>query len=174
MHRISAVFCLVALAATMNAVQVQAEDQFQVLTDKTFSQALPAHFYLEGQAIPTQKRNAALVKTPSGARVLFGLLDTSGYGTDITEKYHGMLITETKLSVCGNSLEVGSYGFGMKVGADPDQPKTFNVFDQAGKKVCDCEASRDAELKQPRPLQVVPGKEGAARFYVGRDFVEVK
>lgn len=174
MQRVTGVVFLVVVLAVMITVDVRAEDQFQILTGKTFTGALPAQFYLEGQAIPTQKRNATLVKTPSGARVLFGLLDTSGYGSDITEKYHGMIITETRLSVCDNALDVGSYGFGMKVGASPDQPKTFNVFDQAGKKVCSCEAKRDAELKQPRPLQVAPGKEGTARLYVGRDYVEVK
>jgi hypothetical protein len=73
---------------------------------------VPKDFYLEGNAIPTQKRNAVLVHLPSGARAVFALIDTTGYSANIIAKYVGMIITEGDVSVCGQKVTVGSYGFG--------------------------------------------------------------
>jgi hypothetical protein len=164
--------CLLTFLAS-TALDVSAQGQFQVQTGEVFDQSVPGHFYLEGQAIPVQKRNAALVQGPKG-RSLFALLDTSGYGADITEKYHAMLITEAKLSICGKTAEIGSYGVGLKTTPGAEGPGTFFLYNQAGEKIIECEARRDANLAQPRPLQVVTGQDGTARLYVGRHFVEVK
>src|ERR1039457_5026395 len=43
-----------------------AQNKFEVVTGKAFESAVPKDFYLEGNAIPTEKRNAILVKTPGG------------------------------------------------------------------------------------------------------------
>jgi hypothetical protein len=176
MRRLSAVVCLFPLFFAIANVDARAQqNQFQVITGKDFEGAVPGQFYLEGQAIPVQKRNAALIETPGEVRTLFALLDTSGYGTDVTEKYKGMIITEGGLSIGGNALPVGSYGLGVKAaGATADAPKTFVVYNQAGAKVFECPASRDTELKRPRPLQVIAGKAGAARLYLERDWVELQ
>jgi hypothetical protein len=165
--------CLLAFLAFAGQMAVEAQGQFQVQTGQVFDQAVPGHFYLEGQAIPAQKRNASLVKGPNG-RSLFALLDTSGYGADITEKYHAMMITEGRLSVCGQNVEIGSYGIGLKTTPGAEGPGTFFLYNQAGGKVFECEARRDANLAQPRPLQVVTGQNGGARLYIGRHFVELK
>lgn len=79
---------------------------------KKLSSALPKDFYLEGNAIPTAKRNAVMVHLPSGSRALFSLIDTFGYSADIIAKYIGMIITEGDVSICGQKVGVGSYGFG--------------------------------------------------------------
>lgn len=89
-----------------------AQNKFEVLTGKAFDSAVPKDFYLEGNAIPTEKRNAVLVKTPAGARAVFALIDTAGYSANIVTKYVGMIVTEGDLTVCGHKLTVGSYGFG--------------------------------------------------------------
>jgi hypothetical protein len=57
------------------------------VTGKAFDGAFPREFYLEGNAIPTQKRNAVMLKATDGKRMLFALLDTSGYGADVQAKY---------------------------------------------------------------------------------------
>jgi hypothetical protein len=45
--------------------------------------------------------------------MLANLVDTSGYSTDVGEKYQGFQITEVKLSIEGSELPPGEYGFGF-------------------------------------------------------------
>jgi len=164
-----AVFLLLLLTVSM----LPAQSKFEVVTGKEFDSAMPKDFYLEGNAIPTQKRNANLVHLPSGARALFALIDTTGYSADIIAKYVGMIITEADVSICGTKVTVGSYGFGWaRPGTGVDQPGKFSLYNQAGAKVTECSSPRDANLKQPRPLQVIPSG-GAAKLYFGRHYVEM-
>lgn len=152
-----------------------AENSFKQITGKGFDSAMPKDFYLEGNAIPTEKRNAALVKNPAGARVLVALIDTSGYSSQIQQKYYGMLITEGSVSVCGSNAAVGSYGFGLeKPGAKSDGDAKFFLYNQAGEKVGECAAKKDDQLKTPKPLQVVLSEERAARLYLGRYWIELR
>jgi len=152
-----------------------AQHQFEIVTGKAFDSALPKDFYLEGNAIPTAKRNAVMVHLPSGARAIFSLLDTTGYASSIIEKYVGMIITEGELSVCGNKLGVGSYGFGWAPSPrETDQPGKFFLYDQAGAKVAECESPRDANLAHPQPLHLVPGTDGTAKLYHLRNSVELR
>jgi hypothetical protein len=149
--------------------------KFELVTGKAFDSAMPKDFYLEGNAIPTQKRNAAMVRTPAGARALFALIDTTGYSADIIEKYVGMIITEGDLTVCGHKVGVGSYGFGWaRPRSGVDEPGKFSLYNQAGAGVTECTAVRDAALAQPRPLQVIPGPDGSARLYYGRHYIELR
>ena len=152
-----------------------AQGGFTEVTGKAFDSALPNQFYLEGNAIPTQKRNAALIKTGAGARVLLALIDTTGYSSQIQQKYIGMIITEASLSVCGGNLGVGSYGFGLQKPAAPSNADAkFIVYDQAGKKVMDCGAKNDSGIQQPKPLQVMLGAGQPAKLYLGRYWIGLK
>jgi hypothetical protein len=172
------VLLLVSLGAlTGLAMVVLAATGFEVLSGKTFDQAVITNFYLEGQAIPAQKRNAILFKTPAGARVLVALLDTSGYGADITQKYHGMIINEGPLTIAGKALQPGSYGFGltlMNPSGPPSGSKGFYVYTQGGHKIMESKAMRDDLMSRAKPIQVLPRKDNVARLYVGRDWVELK
>jgi hypothetical protein len=151
-----------------------AQGRFELVTGKEYEGAVPKDFYLEGNAIPTEKRNSALLKTPSGSRVLVGLIDTSGYSSQIQKKYIGMLITEGELSLNGQKVGVGSYGFGLeKPAAGNSGDGKLRVYNQAGAQVAECAAGKDADLRQPRPLQIVLGKDGA-RLYIERYWVEIK
>src|SRR5690242_5046039 len=69
-----------------------AQSRFEIVTGKAFDSAMPKDFYLEGNAIPTEKRNATMVKTPAGARAIVALIDTTGYAASVQAKYVGMLI----------------------------------------------------------------------------------
>jgi hypothetical protein len=152
-----------------------AQNGFEVVTGKAFDSAVPKDFYLEGNAIPTEKGNAILVKTPGGARALFALIDTTGYAASITAKYVGMVIAEGDLTLCGHKIGVGSYGFGWALpGTGVDAPGKFSLFNQAGAPVADCTAERQADLKLPKPLQVVAAKDGSARLYHGKHFISLK
>ena len=165
---------LMMVMLTLGAQKSAAQGKFELVTGKDFEGAVPKDFYLEGNAIPTEKRNSALLKTPSGSRVLVGLIDTTGYSSQIQKKYIGMLITEGELSINGQNVGVGSYGFGLeKPTAGSSGDGKLRVYNQAGAQVAECAAGKDADLKQPRPLQVVLGKDGV-RLYIERYWVEIK
>ena len=40
--------------------------------------------------------------------------------------------------------------------------------------VTECATPRNAELKQPRPLQAIVSQDGTARLYNGRHFIELR
>ena len=156
------------------AGRASAQHAFEIVTGKPFDSAMPKDFYLEGNAIPTAKRNATMLHLPSGARALFSLIDTSGYSADIIAKYVGMIITEGDVDICGQKVGVGSYGFGWtRPATGVDGPGKFFLYNQAGAKITECATPRDAKLKQPRPLQVVVSQ-STAKLYYGRHYVELK
>ena len=166
-------FLLLSFVAVTPA---SAQRVFKVEKGEAFNKIIPRDFVLEENAIPTEKRNSALVLTPSGARLVAGLLDTSGYSSQVQEKYLGMLIAEGNVEVCGHQLAIGSYGFGLAKaqGTAGSHPSRFFLYNQAGKKIAECAAKWDENLKSPRPLQVVASGIGTARFYLGRNWVQLK
>jgi len=148
---------------------LHAQAGFQVVSGKAFESAVPKDFYLEGNAIPVEKRNTVLLNTPSGARVLVGLIDTTGYSSQIQQKYIGMVIAEAPITACSIDLPVGSFGFGLEKPAPEGQGSAnFLVYDQAGKQVGNCSAEADKGLKQPRPLQVTKGSDATTKLCLGR------
>lgn len=158
------------MAALLALALVPAPAQAQVkLEGKAFDSACVKDFYLEGNAIPTQKRNTVVLKGADGKRMVFGLLDTSGYSAEIQQKYAGMMIVERKVTVGGAAVETGAYGFGLQKPTPAEGPGKLMVYDVAGAKVGETAAQYDAALAQPVPLQVVNG-----RLYVGRHWVEIK
>jgi hypothetical protein len=152
-----------------------AQAAFEQLTGKAFESAIPNDFYLEGNRIPVDKGNAALLKTPAGARLVLALIDTTGYSSQIQQKYIGMVITEGKVSVGSVPLNVGSYGFGLEKPAAPSSGDAkFFLYNQAGEKVGACVAKKDSALKQPKPLSIISSKETGTRLYLGRYFLKLK
>jgi hypothetical protein len=139
------------------------------LEAKAFDAAYVREFYLEGNAIPTQKRNTVVLKGADGKRMVFGLLDTTGYSTEIQQKYAGMLIVERKVTLGGTAVGAGAYGFGLQKPTPPEGPGKLFVYDVSGARIGEAAAQYDAALAQPVPLQFVSG-----RLYVGRHWVEVK
>jgi hypothetical protein len=148
---------------------------FEQASAKELDGAIVPNFFLEGNAIPTQKRNAAMLKCRCGKRLVFALLDTSGYSADVQQKYHGMALIEHKAKLGEAALEVGAYGFGLdKPAAPSEQPARVVFYDIAGQKVGEASAPYDAKLAQPTPLQVVTAKDQPARLYLGRYFLEIR
>jgi hypothetical protein len=151
---------LVVLAALV------AQAGAQILTVDQVRKIAPNSFFFSGQSGAVQLRNTAGLKNSAGKLVLAGLVDTSGYSTAVAEKYQGFLITETKLSFDGATLDPGQYGFGFKDGK-------FTVMNVAGTEVLSIACQNDAQLKHPVPLKFE--KDGAAhRLYGGRMYVVVK
>jgi hypothetical protein len=156
-----------ALGVAYIPSSLQAQGNFQVVKGKPFEEAIPTDFYLEGNRIPTQKRNSVLAKTPAGARVVLGLIDTSGYSSHIQQKYEGMIISEGSFTLCGQKIGVGSFGFGnTKPMATSNEDMKLMIYDQAGNKVAECSGKKDSSLAQPSPLQIVIGN--PSKLYLTR------
>ena len=70
-------------------------------------------FYFQGLSAPTQMRNSAAARFGADRYVISGLVDTSGYSADVRAKYVGFLITDSAITLNGESLPSGAYGFGF-------------------------------------------------------------
>jgi len=152
-----------------------AQGGFQILTGRKLKDAIPRDFYLEGSALAVEKRNAVLVETPSGKRVLLALIVTSGWASQLPHKYSGMLISEGPLSVCGRRLMVGSYGFGLhRPAVESTRDAQFILYNQAGQRIWGCFAKKDLHLREPRPLQTILETPHSARLYIGRYELELR
>jgi hypothetical protein len=138
----------------------------QILTGEQVKKLAPSSYYFAGQSAAVQVRNTAGLKNSAGKVVLAGLVDTSGYSTAIQEKYQGFLITETKLSFDGATLDPGEYGFGFKEGK-------FIVMNVAATDLFSIASANDDQLKHPVPLKFEKDSAGY-RLYAGRNYVVVK
>src|SRR5579863_7770155 len=148
--------CLLVVVLGAASVMGLAQGRFEIITGRLFNAAIPRDFYLEGNAIPVEKLNAVLIKSPRGARVLFALIATAGFASEIQQKYSGMLISEGRLSICEKHVAVGSYGFGIRrLHASGSQQAQFSLYNQGGNHVIDCSMEKESRLREPKPLQVV-------------------
>ena len=142
------------------------QDQPAVLAAGELSRVVPSSFYFEGQSAPTQMRNAAAARLGQKRLVIAGLVDTSGYSTEVRAKYEGFFITDSAVAVGGTDVGVGAYGFGFS-----DDGK-FNLFDIAGNRLMSVDAAKDSTLRRPRPLTMVKASDGL-RLYSGRSYVVI-
>jgi hypothetical protein len=134
------------------------------MTGKIF----PDKVFFRGQVATVQMRNTAGLHFADDTYLLVGLVDNSGYSSDIRQKYQGYLITEVPLEVGGQKLAPGAYGIGFITGGK------LVVMDLGAHDVFETASSRDSEIKRPVPLQILPATEaGKYRLYAGRDYVEI-
>lgn len=139
----------------------------KVLTASEAAKLLPDAVFFRGQSAPIQARNSSGVQLAKDALLLIGLVDTAGYSSSVQEKYQAYLITEAAIDIEGHRLEPGAYGCGFLAG------NGFVVMDIGGHDLFSVRSSKDAELRRPTPLQVLPSPGGVGyRLYVGRDFVK--
>ena len=98
--------------------------------------------------------------------MIAGLVDTSGYAADVRAKYEGFLITDSDITIDGKTLKTGAYGFGFS------NEGKVNLMDLAGNQILSVSATKDSELRRPRPLMMSQDGE-RVRFYSGRDYVVI-
>ena len=159
---------LIVLFATAGILCAQQKSPFEVVADKTeLAKIVPASFYFAGLSGNTQRRNSAVGIIGEERRIVAGLVDVSGYSTEISGVYEGFFITDSRIRFGDKDLEIGAYGFGFA------KDGTVNLFDLSGKKMLTATTARDTEMRRPRPLMMVTKKTGI-RFYKGRDFVLVR
>ena len=151
-------FCSCVMAQDAKAPGVVPPDQLKKI--------VPSSYFYRGQSASVQLRNSVGVRTQDQKYVLAGMVDTSGYASDIAQKYQGFLITEVKLDIEGSSLPPGEYGFGFT--ADK-----FLVTDVGANEVLSVSFKTDDNLKRAVPLKIVEDN-GTYKLYAGKKWVALK
>ncbi len=145
---------------------VAAQDRAVILAGPKLSRVVPPGFYFQGLSAQTQMRNSAAARWGRDRHVIAGLVDTSGYAADVRAKYEGFLITDSDITIDGKTLKTGAYGFGFS------NEGKVNLMDLAGNQILSVSATKDSELRRPRPLMMSQDGE-RVRFYSGRDYVVI-
>lgn len=159
---------LFAMAAPVFAQAAGAKPE-AVLKPADMGKILPGSVFFRGQSATTQARNSGGVRFGDGYLMWAAMVDNSGYSSGIQQKYQAYFVTEVPLSIGGHTLVPGAYGVGILRGAQPQ----FVVDDLGAHDLFQTEATNDAKLHRPVPLQVVAGDSaGKYRLYLGRNYVE--
>jgi hypothetical protein len=156
----------IVLALVVAAGAVMAQGGAAILTGADLTRVVPTGFYFQGLSAPTQMRNSAAARFGTDRYVISGLVDTSGYSADVRAKYVGFLITDSAITLNGESLPSGAYGFGF-----PTEGK-MTVMDLAGKDLLSVPVTSDKALRRPRPLMMSSDPSGV-RLYAGKDYVVI-
>ena len=99
---------LILSLAVFAAVTAAAQGGAVVLEGAQLTRVVPASYYFEGQSAPTQMRNTAAAKFGADRYLIVGLVDTSGYSSDVRAKYQGFFITDSPVTVGGQQLGTGA------------------------------------------------------------------
>jgi len=145
-------------------VTAQVQDGVVVLPNVQLLRIVPSGFYYAGQSAPTQLRNSAVTRFGTKKYIVAGMVDTSGYSSDVRGQYEGFLITDMRINVGAGALPTGAYGFGFS------DDGSFNVFDVGGTKIMTLSTTDDSQVVRPRPLMMVKAP-GGVRLYSGRKYV---
>ncbi len=160
---ISFLMIFALLIAANAAVNAQEKAAPEILAE-TAARIVPTSFYFAGQSAPTQMRNSAVARLGKDRHVVAGMVDTSGYSTEISDKYEGFLITDSPIVIGGKELATGAYGFGFSIAGK------LRIFDLSSKEIMSVETMNDKDLKRPRPLMMSIAADGV-RFYKGKNYV---
>src|SRR5215467_14021509 len=144
----------------------QAQGYPAILTGAELQRVVPSSFYFEGQAGPTQMRNAAAARLGANRHVIAALVDTSGYSSDIRGKYEGFLITDSPIKLGSADLATGAYGFGFAADGK------VNIFDVGGKQILSTGTNKDDGIERPRPLMMTKAPDGI-RLSRGKSYVSI-
>ena len=136
-----------ALVVVICCVMLSAQQKPGVLSADEVRKVVPAVYFFRGQSASVQLRNSAGFSVAEGKLVLAGLVDTSGYASDVQAKYQGFLITEVKLNIAGTELRPGEYGFGFS------QDGKFLVMDVGANDLFSVASQLDEKLAHPMQLK---------------------
>ena len=155
-------FSVISIFSLTATAQTQTKPA--VLTGDSLKKIVPTSFYFAGQSAETQMRNTAAAIIGKDRHIIAGLVDTSGYSTEISGKYEGFFITDSPVKIGDKELETGAYGFGFS------KDGNVNIFDLSSKQILSVSTVNDAEMKRPRPLMMASDEKGI-RFYKGKAYV---
>jgi hypothetical protein len=154
---------VVSLAVSM--VAQNAPSKATVVDEAGLKKVVPEMYFFRGLSATTQMRNSSAIHYPDDFYVIAGLVDTSGYSSDIKAKYTGLFITEKKLKFDGGSM-LGPGQYGMGYTADGK----FHILNVAGDEVLVADIKVDDNLKRPQPLKIVMDGDNA-KLYLGKKYV---
>jgi len=158
-------FSVLALTLTFaGSVSIKAQNNFEVLNEAETARVVPTSFYFAGQSAQTQIRNAAAARIGKDRFIVAGMVDTSGYSSEIAAKYEGFFITDSPVRIGDKTLGTGAYGFGFS------NDGKVNLLDLGSNPVLSAVTQNDSEMKRPRPLQMISEARGI-RFYKGKNYV---
>jgi hypothetical protein len=155
------------LILAVSSLALAQEATKHVLSSEEVKKAVPAEFFFRGQKAPVQLRNAVGFQLANGKMALAALVDASGYSTAIQQKYQGLLITETKLSIGGSDLAPGQYGFGFTADGK------FVVMDVANNDILSVAYASYPQMQHAVPLKLDPDGSGY-KLYAGKKWVGIK
>ena len=127
---------------------------------------VPSTYFFRGQSATVQMRNAAAIRTKDGRYILAALVDTSGYASDVAQKYQGLFITEVKIKVEDSDLAAGAYGFGFTGDGK------LVIADVGANDLLSAASKHDDQLKRAVPLKIVAEGENY-RLYAGKKYVTI-
>ncbi len=154
------VFSLIVSAAAQNAPSAPT-----VVPSSDLKKVVPDSYFFRGLSATTQLRNSSAIHYPDDFYVIVGLVDTSGYSSDVKAKYNGFFITEKKLSFDGGgTLAPGQYGMGYTADGK------FHILDVTGNELLVADIKVDDKLARPQPLKIVMDG-GTAKLYLGKKYV---
>ncbi len=140
------------------------------VSEQRLKQLLPATVFLDGENVPTQERNAAMVALPNGKVLMATLIDTAGYSSAYQEKYSGVLLSQTGFTLGSKPFDAGAYAFGRKKDGDS---VTLLVYNIGGDQLAQITTARQDNLHPVKPLQIIIADDGSARLYLGPYYVAV-
>ena len=161
--------CTLLLLAVA-AAQAPADKRATLVSDQRLKQLLPATVFLDGENVPTQDRNAALLQLPNGKLFLASLIDTSGYSSAYQEKYSGALLLQTGITIGSKSLDPGAYAIGEKKNGEE---VTLYIYNIGGDRLAELPTQKQDTLRPVKPLQIVVAEDGSVRLYLGRYGVSI-
>ena len=151
------------LILSISAVAQSASAQ-TIVAGADLKKVVPDTYFFRGMSATTQLRNASAIHYPDDFYVIIGLVDTSGYSTDVKAKYNGLFITEKTLKFGNSTLGPGQYGMGYTADGK------FHILNVAGDELLVADIVTDEKLARPQPLKIVV--DGAtAKLYLGKKFV---
>jgi len=153
-------------ALLLAAGSAVAQERATILGGAELTRVVPTGFYFQGLSAPTQMRNSAAARFGKDRHVISGLVDTSGYSADVRAKYVGFLITDSPITLSGESLQPGAYGFGFATEGK------LTVMDLSGKDLMSVSITNDKDLRRPRPLMMTADGTGV-RLYNGKNYVVI-
>ena len=155
---------LIAVFVCSIALSAMAQSAPKVVDEGNLKKVVPEAYFFRGMSATTQLRNSAAVHYPDDFYVLAGLVDTSGYSSDVKAKYNGFFITEKTLKFGGSTLQPGQYGMGYT----PEGK--FHILNVAGDEVLVADIVVDDKLARPQPLKIVMDG-STAKLYLGKKYV---
>lgn len=144
----------------------QASASTSILDAAEAGKIMPATVFFKGQSASVQERNSAGIRLGKDSLLLVALVDTSGYSSNVQQKYQAYLLTQEPIEIGGHRLAPGAYGCGFIAG------NKFIVMDIGAHDLFTVSSAHDTEIRRPTPLQILPSG-NHYRFYEGRNYVDM-